>query len=127
MPFSIDIEPETGFATITCSGTLTIRDAREALSALWNTPEWSRRAAVWDFRASRFDITPAQAREIAGHVLRGQPSPAASRVAFVVGSDADFGLARVFEVFRADPRTAFRVFRDYPEAVIWTRLKTDAP
>jgi hypothetical protein len=42
-------------------------------------------------------------------------------MAFITQRDADFGMARVFEAYREDPATDFRVFRDYDEAIRWLR------
>ena len=33
--------------------------------------------------------------------------------------NVDFGLARIFEVYREHPATSFRVFRDFDEAMSW--------
>lgn len=119
MTVSIQIEPDTGVAIANCSGLLRRRDAEAGAAALWNAPGWSGKSVVWDFRNGRFDLTSAEVQEIAQFILRHQPATPPSRVAFVTPGDADFGLARMFEVFRADPRTDFRVFRRYDDAVDW--------
>lgn len=125
MPFSIRVDEKTGIAIATCTGVLRRRDAEEAAAALWGTPGWKGRAAAWDFRGARFDLSSSDTREIAGFVIQHQPTPPPSRIAFVTDRDVDFGMARMFEVFREDPGTAFRVFRDYDEAVAW--LKSPEP
>lgn len=121
MAVSIHIEPETGIAIATCSGVLRVDDAREGVAALWKNPGWSGKSAVWDFREAQFDLASPDVRGLAQFVLRHQPETPPSRVAFVTGRDVDFGLARMFEIFREDPRTKFRVFRDYDEALCWAR------
>ncbi len=127
MPYSIQIEPATGMAIATCSGVLRLNDAQEGVAALWKTPGWAGRSAVWDFREAQLDFSASDARELGQFVLRNQPATPPSKVAFVVGRDLDFGMSRMFEVFREDPRTAFRVFRDYDEAISWARsLEPDA-
>jgi hypothetical protein len=108
-------------AIATGSGVLRLDDAVEAASALWRTPGWRGRSVVWDLREGRFDISSADAETAAQFVLRRQPSPPPRRVAFVTGRDVDFGMARVFEVYRQSEATEFRVFRDYDEAVTWAR------
>jgi len=118
---SIQIEPESGIAIAKCSGVLRLSDAKEAVSALWKTPGWSSKAAVWDFRDAQFDVSSSDIREVAQFIIRLQPIPPPGRVAWVTPRDVDFGLARMFEVFREDPRTEFRVFRDYDAAVSWAR------
>lgn len=118
MPVSIRIEPD-GMAVATCSGPLGAADARQAVSSLWGDPTWSGRVAVWDMREARFDIAPEDARAIAQFVLENQPAPPPSAVAFVTARDVDFGMARMFGVYRDDPATSFRVFRDFDEAIEW--------
>jgi hypothetical protein len=118
---SIHVEPETGMAIVTCSGVLRVDDAKEGAAALWKSPGWSGTSAVWDFREAQFDMTPSDPRELARFILHNQPAKAPERIAFVASRDVDFGMARMFEAFREDPRTAFQVFRDYEEALSWAR------
>ncbi len=125
MTVSIRVEPETGIAVATCSGGLSVQDAREGAAALWAAPDWDGRAAAWDFQAAKFEMSAADVREIAGFILRNQPTPPPARLAFIVPGDADFGMARMFEVFREAPGTALRVFRDADAARDW--LSTGDP
>ncbi|MFC1883805.1 hypothetical protein ACFL2O_03445 [Thermodesulfobacteriota bacterium] len=122
MTVSIQIEPETGVAIATCSGVLRSSDAQEGATALWKTPGWSGRSVVWDFREAQFDISSLDTQNIAQFILAHQPATPPLKVAFVTQRDLDFGLARVFDAYRDDPRTAFQVFRDYEEAISWARL-----
>ena len=121
MPYSIQIELETGVAIGTCSGVLRLNDAQEAVAALWKTPGWAGRSTVWDFREAQLDFSASAPRELAQFILQNQPTTPPSKVAFVAGRDLDFGMSRMFEVFREDPRTAFRVFRDFDEAIFWAQ------
>lgn len=122
MVVSIQVEPATGMAIATCSGVVGRADAQQGAASLWETPGWPGKSVVWDFREARFDVTSSDIWEVAQFVARHQPDKPPSRVAFVTSRDVDFGSARVFEAFREDPRTEFRVFRDYEEAVRWARL-----
>ena len=119
MSVSIQVDPASGMAICTCSGVMGLTDGREGVSAIWNTPGWLGKSAVWDFREAEFDFSTADVRELAEFIFRHQRTPPPLRIAFVVRRDVDFGMARMFEVFREDPRTAFRVFRDYEEALCW--------
>jgi len=119
--FSIRIEPDSGLASIVCSGALGAEQAREGVSALWAHPDWNGVAAVWDFREAQFDMSTGDARAIALFVLQNQRPAPPARVAFVTRRDVDFGLARVFEVHREQRDTEFRVFRSFEEAVAWAR------
>lgn len=127
MTVSIQIEPETGMAIATCSGILRLSDAQEGATALWKTPGWLGRSVVWDFREAQFDMSSTDTQIIAQFIFRQQPATPPLKTAFVTQRDVDFGMARVFEVYRQDPRTVFRVFRDYEEAICWARsLEPDA-
>lgn len=106
-------------AIVSCTGALDRDDARDAAQALWSTGAWSGRCALWDFRGARFDVSPDDVRGIAMFILRHQPDPPPAKMAFVVDRDVDYGMARIFEVFREDPRTEFRVFMDFEEAIAW--------
>lgn len=118
---SIQVEVKTRNVTVTCRGALRARDAREGAEAVWVTPGWSGQPIVWDFRGAQFDLSSAEIRDIAHFVLRGQPIPPPARVAFVTGRDVDFGMSRMFGAYRDDPRTEFRVLRDYKKAIRWAQ------
>jgi hypothetical protein len=96
-------------------------------AALWGTPGWSGKSAVWDFREARFELDASDIQDIARFILRSQPATPPSRVAFVTARDVDFGMARMFEAYRADPRTEFRVFRSYDDAVHWAGTQEPGP
>jgi hypothetical protein len=122
MTVSLRIDQETGIATISCYGVLDLSAAREAAAALWAAPGWNKRAAVWDFREAEFDFSPTDARALAAYILKHQPTPPPSKIAFVTNRDVDFGMARIFGAHRDDSITAFRVFRDRDEAIDWVGI-----
>ena len=109
-------------AIATCSGVLRLSDAQEGATALWKTPGWSGRSVVWDFREAHFDMSSPDIQNIAQFILTHQPATPPSKVAFVTQRELDFGMARMFDVYREEPLTAFQVFRDYEEAISWARL-----
>lgn len=121
MAFVLEIEPGSGMAIATCSGTLDLEEARKGVTALWVHPDWSGVSAVWDFRAARLNFSTPDIREAAQFVLAHQPRTPPARMAFVTAHDADFGMLRMFEVFRESPATAVRAFRDLKEALTWAR------
>jgi len=121
MPFSLRLEPETGIVIATCSGDLGLNDAKEGATAFWENRDWSGKPIVWDFRSAHLDVTASEVREIAQFILERQPPTPPSKVAFVTASDADFGLGRMFEMFREHSSTQVRVFREFDEAVSWAR------
>jgi hypothetical protein len=122
MPFSVQSDPDTGIAVATGSGALGLEDAREGAQAVWKCPGWSGRAVVWDFRSAQLEFPTPAIREFAKFILENQPSAPPLRIAIVTARDLDFGLARMFEVFRKEPPTEVHVFRDFGDAVAWARL-----
>jgi hypothetical protein len=118
MPISIHIDGD-GIAVATGSGVLRLGDARDAASALWSAAGWKGRSAVWDLREAELEVSSIDTRELAQFVLEHQPTPPPKRIAIVTRRDVDFGMARMFEVYREDPATAIRIFRDYDEALGW--------
>jgi hypothetical protein len=121
MTIWIQIEPETGMAIATCSGILGVGDAQEGAKALWKAPGWLGRSAVWDFREAQFDLSYSDLLTIAQFIFSNQPATPPLKIAFVTQRDVDFGMARMFEAFREDLHTEFRVFRDCEEAIYWAR------
>ena len=104
-----------------CSGVLRLNDAQEGAAALWKTPGWLGRSAVWDFREAQFDVSSSDAREIAQFILQQQPEVPPEKMAFVTHREVDFGMARMFAVYREESHTAVSIFRDYDEAIRWAR------
>ena len=129
MNISVEIERDSGVAVVSCSGELRLDDARRAAEALWSTPGWRGESGVWDLRAAQFDLSSSDVREMASFVLANQREEPPAKMTFVVARDVDFGMSRMFQAFRDDPPTAFRVFRDYEEAIRWARspAQTDKP
>ena len=122
MTVTIQIEPKTGLGICTCSGILKIDDAINGAKSLWQTQDWLGKAAVWDFREAHFDMSSSEIEQLAQFILHHQPSIPPSKMAFVAQSDLEFGLSRVFEAYRQDERTDFRVFRDFEEALEWAGI-----
>ena len=121
MTVSIQVESKTGLAVCTCSGILGIDEAMNGAKSLWQTQDWPGKAAVWDFREAQFNMDSSGIEEAAQFILHHQPAIPPSKMAFVVRSDLEYGLSRMFEAYRQDQRTDFRVFRDFEEALTWAR------
>jgi hypothetical protein len=119
VPFSLRLDRETGVLIGTCSGALGLDDAKAGALAVWENPDWQGRAVVWDMREAEIAARPAEVRRLADFVLGGQPAAAPPRVAFVTDRDADFGMLRMFEVYRSHPATEVCIFRDFDEAMAW--------
>jgi len=124
----ISIEPGTAIALVACAGILRRDDLEEAARALWKVPGWRGKAVVWDFRESHLELSTDDLRQIAQFTMHNQLDPPPARIAAVAPSDLEYGLARMFEAFRDDPRSEFHVFREYDKALAWARAThQDAP
>src|SRR5262245_61459977 len=113
---SFDLRLEQGIVIGVCAGPLGIEDAKAGARAVWENPAWRGKPVLWDCRSARFEVGASEVRNLAGFILEGQPSAPPPRVAFVTARDVDFGMARMFEVFREHPATSIQVFRDYDKA-----------
>ena len=90
----IAIDPSGGFLRVTPTGALTYESFVEAFEALVAHESFHPGLnTLWDVRGAR--------------------------VAVAVGSDAAFGVARIYEALAADLPMEFRVFRDIEEAERW--------
>jgi hypothetical protein len=86
-------------------------------------------AADPDFRpdlsqlANAREVTDVRATAQGVHqMIAGNPFGKGARRAFVTANDTIYGLARMFELGRVDPRDECRVFRDMDEARAWRGL-----
>ena len=116
---SVEVDPVSHVAVVRCPGPLMRADATEAAERLWSTEGWDGDSAVWDFREAQFKLSASDVQFVARFILRNQPATPPSRMAFVTPGDANFGLARMFAVYREQPKTDFRVFRELPDAISW--------
>ncbi len=85
---------------------------------MWRQVEGPDIRLLWDLRDARFDLSVGEVEDLAEFIKQHSP-PGDLRTAFVVSTDREFGLARMFEVFRetADAQTA--TFRDKGRALKW--------
>lgn len=127
MPFSLEYQSTDGVLIGTCTGTLHLSDALEGARAMWRHPQGSG-PVLWDFRSARLSVQPRDVREFAQFVLDHQAPTPPSKVALVTARDSDYGLTRMYEVFREHPATEVRAFRDYQAALDWARTpREDVP
>lgn len=125
MPITITVDEETGIAVGTGSGELNLSEMKAAARDLWNTRGFGGKCVLWDMRHSRFNASPEEVRELAEFARTGSRLEPGARMAFVASGDLEFGLIRMFEVFREDERTETNVFRDVEEAWSWLRAAAD--
>lgn len=119
MPHSLKFELDHDVIIATGTGNLGFLEALEGAVSVWERRDWKGRSIVWDFREARLEMTGDSVREFAEFVTNHQPLARPARVALVVSTESDFGMARMFEAFREDFATEVRVFRGYEDAVAW--------
>lgn len=121
MSVSFRIDEERGLVLAVCAGVFDVEDAQVEVQAFWKLPGREGRPVIWDLRDAEVDMQAEAPRELAHFVLENQPDPPPPRVAFVAPDDLVFGMSRMFEAYREDPATEFKVFRDLEEALQWAQ------
>ncbi len=61
-------------------------------------------------------------RRVAATFRDAERAPEGVKIAFVASTDATYGLARMYQAFRAGSQAAFHVFREMDEAREWLGL-----
>ena len=83
-----------------------------------------RTVAILDLTGVESLPDPSQLRSVGPEIDRVRDRVTFGRCAIVAGSDAMFGLMRMFEVFAADRFAMIRVFRQPVDAARWLRSAT---
>ena len=125
----VRFDPEMETVRVKLEGKITVRTLRAAFDAAANSSEYS--AAVrrlWDFRDA--DLTSLDFLKLAGmlgHLAKLVPQVSAAKLAIVVGTNLQFGLARMFQILSADTvRSTMKVFRTVEDAEAWLTDTTAA-
>ena len=118
MPVTLDLESVPGAVIGVARGDLTLPEIKDSAATAWRLVEGPDVRMLWDLRDARFSLAPGEVRDLAEFVKQAARSPGA-RVAFVVSGDLEFGLIRMFEVYRDEKDTSTSVFRDRDQAVAW--------
>ena len=118
MELVIDKHSEKGIVVGIAKGPMRLPDLRESAATFWREVSGSEARVLWDLREVTFDLSAADVEQFAEFGKRHSPF-AGLRMAFLVSRDLEFGLLRMFEVFRATERTQTAVFRVRAEAIHW--------
>ncbi len=121
MAADLEVDQATGVVIVTIEGKLDFGDVRDALIAVWQTPEFHDRGRVlWDLRrADAAGLDAGELRRIALFESNERPAMPPARLAFLVERDMEFGLARMVGVFSEDDAIEQQVFRDRDAAWSW--------
>lgn len=121
MSMHIAFDAGGGFMRVTLTGALGFESFVTSFDALVSHPSYRAGAnTIWDFREAPLAGVPTETlRRIMRFAAERQELRRGARVAAVVASDTDFGVARIFEAFSAELPIQFHVFRDMAEAETW--------
>lgn len=131
MPITTLIDPETGLRRHRVEGRFTLEDIHGTLEELYSRPDFRPDADVlWDVRDATLDFTTDEVRQLADFVAKHWGPGGKSRAAFVVSSDFQFGMSRMYEMLlRSQTESTLMVFRSIEDAERWLfeTDRTDAP
>jgi hypothetical protein len=94
---------------------------RNAGKTFWGRASGPLYRIVWDLRTAHFDLAAQEIRELAEFAATMAPSSGEIRSAYVVSSDLEFGLLRIFEMVRESDGVHTLVTRDLQSAIDWLR------
>jgi len=117
MPITAELDRAAGIWELTTGTSVTLQEISDL--ALANEWEGVNRL-LWDLRAVReAPESTGELREAADFVKEMRSVFEGGRVAIVVTSDLDFGLARMFQVFAEGSGVDYQIFRDLGTARGW--------
>ena len=122
MSIRLDLESVPDVALGYASGPMSLDQIKDAARAVWARVEGPRVRALWDIRDAEFDISGTQVRELAEWVKQ-ESTFEDMRTAFVVRHGLQFGLMRMYEVLREEPRAKTGVFTEREPALAWLRAE----
>src|SRR5262245_1920909 len=125
MMVTIDSESIAGVVIGVANGQLTLEEMRQAAATVWEGRSERRMRILWDLREAHFNLLTNEVRDLADFVKRHSPF-GDLRTAFVVASDLEFGLIRMFEIYRGTESAKVAVFRDKDAALEWLAKDTDS-
>ena len=124
MPMHYTIDLAQRVVRITGSGKLTDAEMLACVSALRADPALARdMPTLSDMRDIEVAFTPEGVRQMIAIMRTAPTERALAKVAIVVGTDAAFGMGRMFELQADDSNDPdFRIFRDMALADAWLGL-----
>jgi hypothetical protein len=121
MAIKTRIDPDTGLRRHEVQGKFMLADIRQTLEAIYSRPDFRPDANVlWDIRDGTPDFSTDDVRQLAEFVAENWGPGGRSKAAFVVSSDYQFGMSRMYEMLlKSQSRNALMVFRDIDDAERW--------
>lgn len=121
MPIKTQIDTDTGLRRHKVKGKFTLMDIRQTLDNIYSQPDFRPDADVlWDLRDATPDFSSEDVRQLAEFVAKKWGPSGTSRAAFVVSSDYQFGMSRMYEMLlKSQSQNTLMVFRDIEDAERW--------
>jgi hypothetical protein len=120
MPVTYQIDSAAGIIRTRCAGIVTFEEIAGHFRELAEDPACPARLDVLlDLTAIESLPDPSQVRSVGAEIDRVRERVRFGSCAIVAGSDAMFGMMRMFEVFAANRFGAIRVLRALDEAESW--------
>jgi hypothetical protein len=121
MPIKYSIDTERGFRAFTCTGDVGTNDILQTINGVCSSEDFfNSKHALWDFRNCTINISSDEMRKIIDCVQRNMKGFSGEKVALVVDTTLDFGLARMFHLLSEQKvDRPLMVFRDYYDALKW--------
>ena len=120
MPWSHRIDTVQRVAFVEWRGSLTAEAASASQRSLRDNPEFAPNfRALTDMReVTKIELTSSEMRGIA----KSSPYDGTGRRAVVVDRKVNYGMARMYQIFRDEDATIFKIFEDMAEAREWLGL-----
>ena len=124
MPLDYSIDTQRRLVLSKATGLFGVAEAMDHIKRLFADPDFRpTHNQLIDFRQiTALDLSTDQIRELASASIFGPDS----KRAFVVSTDLQFGLGRVFSAYRhIEGEEGIRVFREMKDALQWLSLPSE--
>ena len=123
----LGIRAEGEILRVTFRGVVRTSDILAAFASASHAGRWVTNRRLWDVCGCDLAFIADEFAELAAVAQESDALP--GKLAVLVDSDLNFGLLRMYQVYREsrDVGVQLRVFRDEEDATRWLRLPLDSP
>lgn len=126
MPYSLEIDESLGCIFARWHGRLTARDITAFYGDVEAHPDFRPGLKRFhDLRQADLDLDQAELRSVAEVGKLGDERHGQRQVAFLVGSETSFGVARMLMSMREPCNLNQNVFREFERATAWLKLPAE--